>query len=209
MRGKLEPRQLSNLGAGLIPAHAGKTDHSNSPSYRSRAHPRACGENLVAFQAASSKTGSSPRMRGKRRRSNSRSAVAGLIPAHAGKTVSCISSSSCERAHPRACGENTRLSQPKSPTAGSSPRMRGKHRVSDKARVSRGLIPAHAGKTGLMPPVGYRRPAHPRACGENTERSGVLALRSVRSWKTLSFPSSLKVTHCRAFVQLPFSRIRL
>ena len=133
----------------------------------------------------------------------------GLIPAHAGKTPRATSLSHSWRAHPRACGENLPgLLQGRLGT-GSSPRMRGKLQSVRRFKQLFGLIPAHAGKTAYTKSPPLDIVAHPRACGENTERSGVLTLRSVRSWKTLSFPSSLKITHCRAFVQLSLSRIRL
>ena len=52
---------------------------------------------------------------------------------------------------------------------GSSPRMRGKLNQSPPRRAIRGLIPAHAGKTRPTPFRKLSRPAHPRACGENTD----------------------------------------
>ena len=153
--------------------------------------------------------GSSPRMRGKLSVKSSRSLCLGLIPAHAGKTAGKRFTLRRLRAHPRACGENSVHSQPLVSAGGSSPRMRGKLLLHGLVAAEHRLIPAHAGKTDGADGARAGHGAHPRACGENAERSGVLALRSVRSWKTFSFPSSLKVTHCRAFVQLPFSRIRL
>ena len=148
-------------------------------------------------------------MRGKRSARHGQHIDRRLIPAHAGKTDSVCQLLRRVGAHPRACGENGSGVAAVVSSAGSSPRMRGKRRPKAKTRRSRGLIPAHAGKTGAPDRPGHLRPAHPRACGENAERSGVLTLRSVRSWKTLSFPSSLKVTHCRTFVQLSLSSIRL
>ena len=153
--------------------------------------------------------GSSPRMRGKPPRVREHDYRSRLIPAHAGKTSEIVAVSYAGKAHPRACGENPQGKLIAEKSRGSSPRMRGKHLRIKGESPSLGLIPAHAGKTNSRRPAPGRVQAHPRACGENTERSGVLTLRSVRSWKTLSFPSSLKVTHCRAFVQLSLSRIRL
>ena len=209
MRGKLGDGQACDHASGLIPAHAGKTNTSSSSKLLSWAHPRACGENVSIHLTKRLFVGSSPRMRGKPARAPRSLISSGLIPAHAGKTVSSSARLSRRRAHPRACGENPNFLAIEVKSEGSSPRMRGKrfHRLG--RGLGRRLIPAHAGKTSAKQPSTGPSRAHPRACGENTERSGVLALRSVRSWKTLSFPSSLKVTHCRAFVQLPFSRIRL
>ena len=93
--------------------------------------------------------------------------IAGLIPAHAGKTRAATVSTIHERAHPRSRGENTRVPHIRRGISGSSPLTRGKlqeflYRVfglgsSPLTRGKReyaadreargGLIPAHAGKT--------------------------------------------------------------
>ncbi len=51
----------------LIPACAGKTWGSFSAARPSRAHPRVCGENPMSLGCLSLISGSSPRVRGKRR----------------------------------------------------------------------------------------------------------------------------------------------
>ena len=91
----------------------------------------------------------------------------GLIPAHAGKTHNLCCARIVGRAHPRACGENSRSPLRADDSAGSSPRMRGKLKVCSRAFSWPGLIPAHAGKT-FLPTTHFRgQGAHPRACGEN------------------------------------------
>ena len=209
MRGKLPLARDFEEGRRLIPAHAGKTERRSPVPVLFRAHPRACGENTVTFGPSGSSPGSSPRMRGKPNLPTPVLAAVGLIPAHAGKTSWSAQPWLSLRAHPRACGENGTLFETQRNKMGSSPRMRGKQTLDHRPVSGVGLIPAHAGKTESGCSCCRRVTAHPRACGENTERSGVLTLRSVRSWKTLSFPSSLKVTHCRTFVQLSLSSIRL
>ena len=52
------------------------------------AHPRSRGENLAYTEADDAQVGSSPLTRGKRRARGVWYSLAGLIPAHAGKTVS-------------------------------------------------------------------------------------------------------------------------
>ena len=90
----------------LIPAHAGKTARVHRVGLRRRAHPRACGENAVSVQRFNGALGSSPRMRGKLTTAGNRMGTGGLIPAHAGKTLSISLVRTGSRAHPRACGEN-------------------------------------------------------------------------------------------------------
>ena len=111
--------------------------------------------------------GSSPRMRGKPGLGRLRPGRAGLIPAHAGKTLRPTALSSSSGAHPRACGENPKPSRLPCLPHGSSPRMRGKPRNRIRRLVRTGLIPAHAGKTCLIALRLESDRAHPRACGEN------------------------------------------
>ena len=90
---------------GLIPAHAGKTFHRRNEPRASGAHPRSRGENLAGEREAAA-WGSSPLTRGKRPRPPLRRRQAGLIPAHAGKTVCAGIRQPRTRAHPRSRGEN-------------------------------------------------------------------------------------------------------
>ena len=91
--------------------------------------------------------GSSPLTRGKRLDGPEGALDAGLIPAHAGKTVAKPVAAGAIRAHPRSRGENW---QPGVPVGNVL-----------------GLIPAHAGKTGAEHRTGVRGRAHPRSRGEN------------------------------------------
>ena len=73
---------------GLIPAHAGKT-FSRSAGYPLRwAHPRSRGENARNSDRYGAVSGSSPLTRGKHADPRPSSVSLGLIPAHAGKTLS-------------------------------------------------------------------------------------------------------------------------
>ena len=91
--------------------------------------------------------GSSPLTRGKRTLSDLDRLAAGLIPAHAGKTVRARSAARTAGAHPRSRGENKLINGVTHRWAGSSPLTRGKQREEMGRAPDRGLIPAHAGKT--------------------------------------------------------------
>ena len=134
-------------GVGLIPARAGKTTNARMTRASPRAHPRAGGENPPSASAKVTTSGSSPRGRGKRFAASVRNRPAGLIPARAGKTWDNISSAVSSAAHPRAGGENHRMSAAAQDALGSSPRGRGKLNGTQRSYVSNGLIPARAGKT--------------------------------------------------------------
>ena len=113
------------------------------------------------------KPGSSPLTRGKRQGTWLQDNVHGLIPAHAGKTSSPPSWEPGRAAHPRSRGENFLIVNVERKVDGSSPLTRGKHQT-DRVRIhSRGLIPAHAGKTQQWPQPSASGAAHPRSRGEN------------------------------------------
>ena len=167
VRGKRRQSRRRFRQRGLIPARAGKT----APRARSRrarpAHPRACGENHKWHATILSVQGSSPRVRGKHAYRYRSASNAGLIPARAGKTHGKYHPYQSARAHPRACGENDAERVGVQESAGSSPRVRGKHRRRIPALLHGGLIPARAGKTTRRPSPRTTPTAHPRACGEN------------------------------------------
>ena len=71
----------------------------------------------------------------------------GLIPAHAGKTRTAANIPPGDRAHPRSRGENLLITAATVISWGSSPLTRGKHQRQEGPERTRGLIPAHAGKT--------------------------------------------------------------
>ena len=74
----------------------------------------------------------------------------GLIPAHAGKTISMPVTGDRLRAHPRSRGENKTPLKNQHTEQGSSPLTRGKLLVAREGQGGEGLIPAHAGKTILL-----------------------------------------------------------
>ena len=174
--------------AGLIPAHAGKTQ-SGSRRLRARAaHPRSRGENAQLPGVSAPGLGLIPAHAGKTDRTQRRSCVERgsspltrgkhlapqlfllghrLIPAHAGKTQRVSLNRSEMWAHPRSRGENPPQGSFIFHDWGSSPLTRGKQLPAEQASSPLRLIPAHAGKTAVR--RGQPRPswAHPRSRGEN------------------------------------------
>ena len=86
-RGKLARGLTGGRGRRLIPAHAGKTGPAASEAPRPRADPRSYGENCRARTRPKSRYGSSPLTRGKPRGEGAPCVPEGLIPTHAGKTL--------------------------------------------------------------------------------------------------------------------------
>ena len=166
-RGKRRDHAGRGPVLGLIPAHAGKTRGRPGRSFRRPAHPRSRGENSMVAGAARAAAGSSPLTRGKRRRPTQQPRLAGLIPAHAGKTQFGVPSRRDVRAHPRSRGENRAPTWPRRRRKGSSPLTRGKRTTLNADRSHVRLIPAHAGKTPIAHVWRGVRRAHPRSRGEN------------------------------------------
>ena len=90
-----------------------------------------------------------------------------IIPARAGQTNIESTLRYRRTDHPRACGANDHPTCGKVSENGSSPRVRGKHRMADALMAVPRIIPARAGQT--CSGSGSRRAGtdHPRACGAN------------------------------------------
>ena len=127
-RGKRDLPLSESLAEGLIPAHAGKTSLPALREDPQAAHPRSRRENAQRPGAYACACGSSPLTRGK----------------HGG----AVMRRKARRAHPRSRGENLLNAYYDGHRVGSSPLTRGKRRTRSWQQESRGLIPAHAGKTG-------------------------------------------------------------
>ena len=125
------PWYLTSTPSGwrIIPAYAGNTPKRRSVAPRSRDHPRVCGEHRPAISKLTRALGSSPRMRGTRYRMVFATPVCGIIPAYAGNTRKRRSDSCTPWDHPRVCGEHSVLAGVLPMIEGSSPRMRGTHRI--------------------------------------------------------------------------------
>ena len=149
-RGKREPRPTLLHRDGIIPAHAGKTQRPAQPGARSRDHPRSRGENRSCCSRGRAMSGSSPLTRGKRSGLGGGADRAGIIPAHAGKTLRPWWRRGSRGDHPRSRGENKVEGLVGVADLGSSPLTRGKPDNRRLQVAGRGLIPAHAGKTDAI-----------------------------------------------------------
>ena len=127
-----------------------------------RAHPRSRG---VDSGVVAGVVGSSPLTRGRRTQQPDLVVHAGLIPAHAGSTMTWISPARPPRAHPRSRGVDLWADDGGTTRAGSSPLTRGRRAVGLHDGAGPGLIPAHAGSTRLSRPTTCLRTAHPRSRG--------------------------------------------
>ena len=156
----------------ITPAHAGKSRPSRRKTETKGDHPRACREKKGDRAGMQAQTGSPPRMRGKEIYKTPILLVGGITPAHAGKSCRPARRWSCPRDHPRTCGEKSFRPWHHFFPLGSPPHMRRKVFRLTLAHCSKGITPAHAGKSRRgSNPVGPGRD-HPRTCGEKQQRPG-------------------------------------
>ena len=176
-RGRRSISAMHSAFHRLIPAHAGSTSPTRSPTTPTPAHPRSRGVDHDAGGCPGVGGGSSPLTRGRpppRRHGGSRR---GLIPAHAGSTWRVWSLMVSPGAHPRSRGVDKVPVVDMNVPMGSSPLTRGRLQGPLEFEGRARLIPAHAGST--HPPTATRTcsPAHPRS-------------RGVDPWKTLELQAS-------------------
>ena len=112
-------------------------------------------------------TGSSPRVRGKRRGPGEADERGRIIPARAGQTSPSTARPRNTSDHPRACGANPAIIGRGEGDGGSSPRVRGKHAEVEVVAKRLRIIPARAGQTTRHPGCCRTPTDHPRACGAN------------------------------------------
>ena len=143
-----QDRHHDDRGTGrFIPACAGNTWSSRPETRYGSVHPRVCGEHLMRCQRSTPLNGSSPRVRGTRRRGVSGRAAARFIPACAGNTTDATVS--------------------KLEDDGSSPRVRGTPARRRRFQLVRRFIPACAGNTRRRRREAPGLSVHPRVCGEH------------------------------------------
>ena len=129
MRGTPFAGKFAALERGIIPAYAGNTLELLGSYPHAWDHPRVCGEHVSHILLTGTVEGSSPRMRGTRTFQNGHSQRVGIIPAYAGNTATYSTEDTNIRDHPRVCGEHAASSRLSTSRTGSSPRMRGTHRL--------------------------------------------------------------------------------
>ena len=167
MRGTRQTVHRLRRPAGIIPAHAGNTSRPCMMPSLVQDHPRACGEHYRTGVVPFAVSGSSPRMRGTQHVCWYFCVIHGIIPAHAGNTKFKPKKTTDDWDHPRACGEHCPRNSRVCRSSGSSPRMRGTLGDRNISIILAGIIPAHAGNTGMFVARARLHRDHPRACGEH------------------------------------------
>ena len=156
---------ISNIKR-FIPACAGNAFSIVRFNLEKPVHPRVCGERVTGSARLRSMTGSSPRVRGTRKRTDKQSIIDRFIPACAGNALSPPGSRSDSPVHPRVCGERLPPIKTALSAIGSSPRVRGTHPLLLAPSDLRRFIPACAGNAPSDSSRASIITVHPRVCGE-------------------------------------------
>ncbi len=136
------------------------------PVQESPVHPRVCGERSTNAPAASSQSGSSPRVWG-----TPAVVVVALpgmrfIPACVGNAPHTSQKPCNPSVHPRVCGERFVCFRSYFPSVGSSPRVWGTLIHTFKDRIGKRFIPACVGNAIIGVAKTEIGAVHPRVCGE-------------------------------------------
>ena len=150
----------------IIPAYAGNACRGGAILSQHPDHPRVCGERGDVHRGHGCVRGSSPRMRGTRRRVPSSTHGIRIIPAYAGNAAAMATNVPLPTDHPRVCGERQAFAQLTKLLGGSSPRMRGTRTSSATPTPACRIIPAYAGNASSSRMSCTTSTDHPRVCGE-------------------------------------------
>ena len=166
VRGTRRPHLPVPVRPRFIPACAGNAALSGPACGRDPVHPRVCGERSAGRALPKHTCGSSPRVRGTRRRYGHARVFVRFIPACAGNAPPRAGLWARRPVHPRVCGERPADVRGERIGDGSSPRVRGTRLIAHDAVQVHRFIPACAGNAAPAAEDAPPRPVHPRVCGE-------------------------------------------
>ena len=167
VRGQRRPADGRRRHERIIPARAGPTESPSKHQMALSDHPRSCGANMGGNPEAEAQFGSSPLVRGQRRRTRCHRLRRRIIPARAGPTPVVRVRGWFQPDHPRSCGANGVRGSPRPASGGSSPLVRGQRWRHQYRSVHERIIPARAGPTSWLRWSRRVKPDHPRSCGAN------------------------------------------
>ncbi len=174
VRGNHRTNSRTRPCRGIIPACAGEPRARVRSCPSGRDHPRVCGGTQKTAKFGMGTAGSSPRVRGNRRRRRHRALRVGIIPACAGEPASSLAALSAKRDHPRVCGGTLHMQTSPILVGGSSPRVRGNRQGGGGERDRIGIIPACAGEPRPTLSRSGSARDHPRVCGGTTPEASTV-----------------------------------
>ena len=149
-----------------IPAHTGNSPCCPATSVGGPEHPRPYGEFSRGEAGNLTIGGTSPPIRGIRRRWGRGHALHRNIPAHTGNSAWCAVEFAQYAEHPRPYGEFITYRTAAELHGGTSPPIRGIRREGNRSRKLQRNIPAHTGNSPSGDGQEPRAAEHPRPYGE-------------------------------------------
>jgi len=144
-------RRLEDLAERLLerltPTRVGTTRSIRRASVPVSAHPHACGDDCGSIR--------------------DRRTIGWLTPTRVGTTAARFARASWCSAHPHACGDDLLRAHVKRQTAGSPPRVWGRHALPQALGTDARLTPTRVGTTWTPRGSRSRPSAHPHACGDD------------------------------------------
>ena len=125
MRGTKSITHGSSTDPRITPVCAGNSSFMRAKSSAIKDHPRVCGEQAGLLFLFPLLRGSPPRVRGTGNRRMKKLLPLRITPACAGNSSSKYRMPSFSKDHPRVCGEQDYILNPKREIRGSPPRVRG------------------------------------------------------------------------------------
>ena len=177
----------------FIPAGAGNATRSARIAMLVPVHPRGCGERLARDIRDVVEHGSSPRVRGTQDGHRFQVRNHRFIPAGAGNAPAGMALGDMNTVHPRGCGERHPATRHVRGDIGSSPRVRGTHRIGKPLLAIERFIPAGAGNALIAhcSLVGF--PVHLRGCGERAAAHAAVVGRIGSSPRVRGTPRCVRV----------------
>ena len=167
MRGRRVPAAEGDGQGRNTPADAGTTSSCRSPRPAAAEHPRGCGDDRLAQARTRRRSGTPPRMRGRRAAGRRCRRLLRNTPADAGTTAPSAPTPSGSTEHPRGCGDDLAEQVLELATTGTPPRMRGRREAGLRPLLEPRNTPADAGTTVAEALAEQISEEHPRGCGDD------------------------------------------
>ena len=164
--GILRRRHPSRRAGRFIPTRVGNTSRNSESCSISAVHPHACGEYFAGAGCFAVGRGSSPRVWGILLGILDADGQHRFIPTRVGNTPDRRSRCHDTSVHPHACGEYSVMTSTRITGIGSSPRVWGIRRRTNRSAAAPRFIPTRVGNTRGWCRRARPPPVHPHACGE-------------------------------------------
>ena len=165
VRSRPNVRHKIDATTGIISACAEQTLRSSCQRLQPADHLRVCGADAVFVVGSPVFMGSSPRVRSRRKQTETKRIRLRIISACAEQTIWTPRLINRASDHLRVCGADDQIGAAAHAGGGSSPRVRSRRLCRRGQGVAAGIISACAEQTANLPPHALSTMDHLRVCG--------------------------------------------